>query len=169
MQFLHRDFFSVAYSIWVRRVASAYLLSEPTIFPGKCLYRVRNMLFFSCSVDWTLLSILSVFVDLPFWMRLGEWYHWYYLYSIVCQQIWRNVLQLFFPRYTGVKKTQHYKLLLAKTKHNKLWKFYWNPFCCLRRVMDNATVSSLYCIALYDNYIALNDKIQKWRNFSKNC
>jgi len=24
--------------------------------------------------------------------------------------------------------------------------------------MDNATVSSLYCIALYDNYIALNDK-----------
>ena len=26
--------------------------------------------------------------------------------------------------------------------------------------MDNATVSSLYCIALYDNYIALNDKIQ---------
>jgi hypothetical protein len=35
--------------------------------------------------------------------------------------------------------------------------------------MDNATVSSLYCIALYDNYIALNDKVQKWRNFSKNC
>jgi hypothetical protein len=34
--------------------------------------------------------------------------------------------------------------------------------------MDNATVSSLYCIALYDNYIALNDKVQKWRNFSKN-
>jgi hypothetical protein len=33
--------------------------------------------------------------------------------------------------------------------------------------MDNATVSSLYCIALYDNYIALNDKVQKWRNFSK--
>jgi hypothetical protein len=27
--------------------------------------------------------------------------------------------------------------------------------------MDNATVSSLYCIALYDNYIALNDKVQK--------
>ena len=42
--------------------------------------------------------------------------------------------------------------------------------------MNNATVSSLYCIALYDNYIALydnyialNDKVQKWRNFSKNC
>jgi hypothetical protein len=61
------------------------------------------------------------------------------------------------------------KIMLAKTKHKKLWKFYWNPFCCLGRVMDNVTVSSLYCIALYDNYIALNDKIQKWRNFSKNC
>jgi len=35
--------------------------------------------------------------------------------------------------------------------------------------MDNATVPFLYCIALYDNYIALNDKVQKWRNFSKNC
>jgi hypothetical protein len=32
--------------------------------------------------------------------------------------------------------------MLAKTKHKKLWKFYWNPFCCLGRVMDNATVSS---------------------------
>ena len=125
------------------------------------------------------------------WVR----YHCYYLYSVVCQQIWRNVLPLFFPRYTGVKKTQHYKLfilnpivlfwrtkkktnnnitrctvsallteellekiMLAKAKHKNLWKFYWNPFCCLGRVMDNATVSSLYCIALYDNYIALNDK-----------
>ena len=38
--------FSVAYSIWVRSVASAYLLSEPTIFPGKYLYQVRNVLFF---------------------------------------------------------------------------------------------------------------------------
>ena len=125
---------------------------------------------------------------------------------VVCQQIWREVLPLFFPRYTGVKKTQHYKLfisnhivlfwrpkkktnsnitgrtvstlpteellekiMLAKTKHKKLWKFYWNPFCCLGRVMDSATVYSLYCIALYDNYIALNDKVQKLRNFSKNC
>ena len=61
------------------------------------------------------------------------------------------------------------KIMLAKAKHKKLWKFYWNPFCCLGRVMDNATVSSLYCIALYDNYIALNDKVQKLRNFSKNC
>jgi hypothetical protein len=40
------------------------------------------------------------------------------------------------------------KKMLAKSKHKKLWKFYWNPFCCLGRVMDNATVSSLYCIAL---------------------
>ena len=108
VQFLHRDFFSVAYSIWVRRVASAYLLSEPTIFLGKCLYQVRNVLFFSCSVDWKLrwlsfLSVLSVFVDFPFRMRLGVRYHCYYLYSVVCQQIWRKVLPLFFPRYTGVK------------------------------------------------------------------
>ena len=166
-------------------MASAYLLSEPTIFLGKYLYQVRNVLFFSCSVDWKLrwlnfLSVLSVFVDFPFWMRLGVRYHCYYLYSVVCQQIWGNVLPLFFPRYTGVKKTQHYKLfisnpivlfwrtkkktnsnitgrtvsaflteellkkiMLAKTKHKKLWKFYWNPFCC---------------IALYDNYIALNDQ-----------
>jgi hypothetical protein len=27
--------------------------------------------------------------------------------------------------------------------------------------LTNATVSSLYCIALYDNYIALNNKVQK--------
>ena len=69
VQFLYRDFFSVAYSIWVRRLASAYLLSEPTIFLGKCLYQVRNVLFFSCSVDWKLrwlsfLSVLSVFCGL---------------------------------------------------------------------------------------------------------
>jgi hypothetical protein len=38
------------------------------------------------------------------------------------------------------------KIMLAKTKHKKLWKFYWNPLCCLGRVMDNATVSFLYCI-----------------------
>ena len=102
----------------VRRVASAYLLSEPTIFLGKCLYQVRNVLFFSCSVDWKLrwlsfLSVLSVFVDFPFWMRLGVRYHCYYLYLVVCQHIWRNVLPLFFPRYTGVKKTQHYKLFIS--------------------------------------------------------
>jgi hypothetical protein len=34
--------------------------------------------------------------------------------------------------------------------------------------MDNATVSFLYCIVLYDNYVALNDKVEKWRNLSKN-
>ena len=175
MQFLHRDFFSVAYSIWVRRLASAYLLSEPTIFLGKCLYQVRNVLFFSCSVDWKLrwlsfLSVLSVFVDFPFWMRLGVRYHCYYLYSVVCQQIWRNVLPLFFPRYTGVKKTQHYKLfisnpivlfwrtkkktnsnitgrtvnallteellekiMLAKTKHKKLWRFLLKSILLFRK------------------------------------
>jgi hypothetical protein len=65
-----------------------------TIFLGKYLYQVRNVLFFSCSVDWKLrwlsfLSILSVFVDFPFWMRLGVRYHCYYLYSVVCQQIGR--------------------------------------------------------------------------------
>ena len=97
-------------------MASAYLLSEPTIFLGKYLYQVRNVLFFGCSVDWKLrwfLSVLSVFVDFPFWMCLGVRYHCYYLYSVVCQQFWRNVLPLFFPRYTGVKKTQHYKLFIS--------------------------------------------------------
>jgi hypothetical protein len=94
--------------------------------------------------------------------------------------------------------------MLAKTKHKKLWKFYWNPFCCLGRVNHppskkisgfnkiwygtyfytprypagggyivyarlSVSASLLYCIALYDNCIALNDKVQKWRNFSKNC
>jgi hypothetical protein len=88
---------------------------EPTIFLGKCLYQVRNVLLNSCSVDWKLkwlsfLSVLSVFVDFPYWMRLGVRYHCYYMYLVVCQQIWRNVLPLFFPRFTGVKKTQHYKL-----------------------------------------------------------
>jgi hypothetical protein len=87
-------------------------------FLGKCLYQVRNVLFFSCSVDWKLrwlsfLSVLSVFVDFPFWMSLGVRYHCYYLYSVVCQQICRNVLPLSFPRYTGVKKTQHYKLFIS--------------------------------------------------------
>ena len=82
------------------------------------LSRLIPMLLFSCSVDWKLrwlsfLSVLSVFVDFPFWMRLGVRYHCYYLYSVVCQQIWRNVLPLFFPRYTGVKKTQHYKLFIS--------------------------------------------------------
>jgi hypothetical protein len=49
------------------------------------------------------------------------------------------------------------KLMLAKTKDKNLWKFYRNPFSCFGRVMDNETVSSLYCIALFDNYIALFD------------
>jgi hypothetical protein len=44
--------------------------------------------------------------------------------------------------------------------------------------MDNATVSSLYCIALYDNYIALNDspkvkkflqELLKWENKNRKC
>jgi hypothetical protein len=40
------------------------------------LSRLIPMLLFSCSVDWKLrwlsfLSVLSVFVDFPFWMRLG--------------------------------------------------------------------------------------------------
>jgi hypothetical protein len=117
---------------------------------GNCLYQVRNVLFFSCSVDWKLrwlsfLSVLSVFVDFPFWMRLGVRYHCYYLYSVVCQQIWLNVLPLFFPRYTGVKKTQHYKLFISnpivlfwRTKKKPLVQLivnqhclhnWWPPFC----------------------------------------
>ena len=64
-------------------------------------------------IPMSFLSVLSVFVDFPFWMRLGVRYHCYYLYSVVCQQIWRNVLPLFFPRYTGVKKIQHYKLFIS--------------------------------------------------------
>jgi hypothetical protein len=72
------------------------------------------------------------FVDFPFWMRLGVRYHCYYLYSVVCQQIWRNVLPLFFPRYTGVKKIQHYKLFISNPiflmfsfcKHFFLQKFF---------------------------------------------
>ena len=76
-------------------------------------------IFPTCSVDLKLrwlsfLSVLSVFVDFPFWMLLGVRYHCYYLYSVVLwQQIWRNVLPLFFPIYTGVKKTQHYKLFIS--------------------------------------------------------
>ena len=53
------------------------------------------------------------FVNFPFWMRLGVRYHCYYLYSVVCQHIWRNVWPLFFPRFTGVKKTQNYKLFIS--------------------------------------------------------
>ena len=52
------------------------------------------------------------------------------------------------------------KIMLAKTKYKNLWKFYWNPLCCLGKVMDNATLSFLYCIVLYENYITLNDKVQ---------
>ena len=92
-----------------------WALFDYWIFPTSRLF---PMLLFSCSVDWKLrwlsfLSVLSVFVDFPFWMRLGVRYHCYYVYSVVCQQIWRNVLPLFFPRYTGVKKTQHYKLFIS--------------------------------------------------------
>jgi hypothetical protein len=50
------------------------------------------------------------------------------------------------------------KLMLSKTKHKNLWKFYRNPYS-IGRVMDNETVPFLNCIALYDNYIALNDKV----------
>ena len=52
-------------------------------------------------------------LDFPFWMCIGVRYHCYYLYSVVCQHIWHNVLPLFFPRYTGVKTTQHYKLFIS--------------------------------------------------------
>jgi hypothetical protein len=78
-----------------------------------------------------------------FWMCLGVRYHCCYLYSVVCQQIWRNVLPLFFPRYTGVKKTQHYKLFISnpivlfwRTNERKaevlytpifFWRMYTNP------------------------------------------
>ena len=99
-------------------MAFANLQQEPTIFLGKCLHQVRNVLFFSCSIDWKLrwlsfLSALPVFVDFPIWMCLGEWYHCFYLYSVVCQQIWRNVLPLFFAKHSGVKKTQQYKLVIS--------------------------------------------------------
>ena len=53
----------------------------------------------------------SWLLDFPDLSRLMH--HCYYLYSVVCQQIWRNVLPLFFPRYTGIKKTQHYKLFIS--------------------------------------------------------
>jgi hypothetical protein len=94
-----------------------------SLFPD--LSRLIPM-FFSCSVDWKLrwlsfLSVLSVFVDFPVWKRLGVRYHCYYLYSVVCQQIWRNVLPLFFLRYTGVKKTQHYKLFISNPI-NLFWR-----------------------------------------------
>jgi hypothetical protein len=56
--------------------------------------------------------------------RLGVRYHCYYLYSVVCQQIWRNVLPLFFPRYTGVKKTQHYTLFISNPI-DVLFYFEW--------------------------------------------
>ena len=110
-----RNYKRLSYKWEVWRVVKPGLTHH---FLGKCLYQVMNVLFFSCSVDWKLrwlsfLSVLSVFVDFSFWMRLGEWYRCYYLYSVVCQQIWRNVLPLFFPRNTGVKKTKHYKLFIS--------------------------------------------------------
>jgi hypothetical protein len=73
-----------------------YLVKVPFFplipFHLKIFFFPRNVLFFSCSVDWKLrwlsfLSVLSVFVDFPYWMRLGVRYHCYYLYSVVCQQI----------------------------------------------------------------------------------
>ena len=135
------------------------------------------MLFFSWSVDWKLrwlsfLSVLSVFVDSPFWIRLREWYRYYYLYSVVCRDIQGskrpNTIKLLFQiqlsYFEELKKKQQQqnrtyrspllteelleKLMLAKTKHKNLCKFYWNPFRCLGRVMDNATVSFLSCIVL---------------------
>ena len=192
-------------------MASAYLLSEPTIFLGKCLYQVRNVLVFQL-FRWLKPQMVELLIGFVCFCGLSllkaPWRMvplLLPLFGSVPTDL-RNVLPLFFPRYTGVKKTQQYKLfisnpivlfwrtkknnnnnktghtvspllteellekiMLAKTKHKNLWKFYWNPFCCLGRVMDNASVSSLYCLVLNDNYIALNDKVQKWRNFSKNC
>jgi hypothetical protein len=139
-------------------VASAYLLSEPTIFLGKYLYQVRNVLFFSCSVDWKL-RWLPLYISETTTVR-------HYARSVGTLPNKGNnngtVLQGAFKRESPQKQTKPIRSSTAKTKHKKLWKFYWNPFCCLGRVMDNATVSSLYCIALYD-------KVQTWRNFSKNC
>jgi hypothetical protein len=70
---------------------------------------------------------------IPNLVQAFEWYRCYYLYSAVCQQIWCNVLPLFFPRYTGVKKTQHYKLFISdpivlfwRTKKNQLSEFSIN-------------------------------------------
>ena len=161
------------------------------------------------------LSVLSVFVDFPFWMRLGVRYHCYYLYLVVYQQIWRNLLPLFFPRYIEVKKTQHYKLfisnpivlfwrtkkitncnitgrtvsalpteelleklMLAKTKHKKLWKFYWNPFCCLGRVMNNASILSLLYSLVWQLHSLkwqgpkvkkFEQELLKWENKNRRC
>jgi hypothetical protein len=38
------------------------------------------------------------------------------------------------------------KKMLAKTKHKKFWKFYWNPLCCLGRVMVDHHWTRILCI-----------------------
>ena len=73
-----------------------------SIKSGMCCFSVVPLI--ENSDGWASYRFCLFFVDFPFWMRLGVRYHCYYLYSVVCQQIWCNVLPLFFPRYTGVKK-----------------------------------------------------------------
>jgi hypothetical protein len=95
------------------------------------------------------------FCGLFLWMRLGVRCHCYYLYSVVCQQIWRMYYRCSFRDIQGskrpntinflfqillfyfeeLKKTNSNinvhteelleKIMLAKTNHKKLWKFYW--------------------------------------------
>jgi hypothetical protein len=60
--------------------------------------------------------------------------------KIVCQQIWRNVLPLFFPRYTGVKKRPNtinflFQILLfyfeelkkQQQQHNRTYFYFCFP------------------------------------------
>jgi hypothetical protein len=62
---------------------------------GMCCFSVVPLSF---------LSVLSVFVDFPFWKRLGVRYHCYYLYSVVCQQIWRKSYRCSFRDIQGSKR-----------------------------------------------------------------
>jgi hypothetical protein len=51
--------------------------------------------------------------------------------------------------------------LLLFCKFFKIVQYALKGKVTIWRVMDNATVPFLYCIALCDKFIALNDKVQK--------
>jgi hypothetical protein len=115
----------------------------PQSFFGGCIQilskiNIRNFkkTYYNISCKSTFFPFDPFSLNFPFWMRLGVRYHCYYLYSVVCQQIWRNVFPLFFPRYTGVKKTSSNHKTLPSIKTIGTCKFS-NPKTWPNVKLDN--------------------------------
>jgi hypothetical protein len=132
--------------------------SEPTIFLGKCLYQVRNVLFFSCS----LIENSDGWASYRFCLFL-----WTFPFECALESV-PLLLTLFgSANRSGVMSNR------CSCKHYFLQKFFCKEgaHCtsCYVAVGFFFLVLQNRTIGFEINYIALNDKVQKWRNFSKNC